>query len=80
MLTARRSSPLSGPSGDDLWILVVLVYTLPVALHFLLVDTPASDIYDSGLAPDALSAPIIFYALLCSFLARVRSAGPSQVL
>ena len=36
-----------------------------------------SDISDSGLTPDALSAPIIFYALLlCSFLTEV---GPGAL-
>ena len=49
-------------------------YSLPVVLHSFLAASLA-DIYDSGLAPDTLSAPAIyFYALLCSFLTGVWSA------
>ena len=36
MLTAKGNSPLSGPFGDELRILVVLVYSLPVVFNSML--------------------------------------------
>ena len=74
MLTAKGNSPLSGPFGDELRILVVLVYSLPVVFNSLS--------WILWYAPDSLSAPaIIFYTrLLCSFLTGVGSARASQVL